>query len=98
MIGLHWLYVLAGAMFAGFRILSALDASQSEALRQCRLLGAARRSASGGDFLGDLGNGLLVLGLAAIAGFGLLGRGRRRPAPKSARLVRALGNKLFLRR
>ena len=40
MITLHWLYALAGAMFAAFALLSALDRSQPQALRQCRLLGA----------------------------------------------------------
>ncbi len=40
MITLHWLYALAGAMFAAFALLSALDRSNTQALRQCRLLGA----------------------------------------------------------
>jgi len=51
-----------------------------------------------GDRLGDLGNGVLVLGLAAIAGFGLLGRGA--PDTTSPEERRALserfGEKLFI--
>ena len=49
---------------------------QPQALGQCRFLGACSRSASGlAIFLGDIGNGLLVLALVAIAGIHLLGRG-----------------------
>ena len=51
-----------------------------------------------GDRLGDLGNGVLVLGLALIAGFGLLGRGQ--PATTSPEERQALaerfGDRLFI--
>jgi uncharacterized membrane protein len=51
-----------------------------------------------GDYLGELGNGILVLGLVALAGFGALGRGS--PATTSpeerAASSEARGNKLFI--
>ena len=96
MITLHWLYALAGAMFAAFALLSALDRSNRK-LRQCRLLGAdgaqpARRS------IGDFGNGLLVLGLAGLAGFGFIGRSHPPTTGEAERedWSGRLGNKLFL--
>jgi uncharacterized membrane protein len=52
----------------------------------------------GGDFVGNFGNGLLVLGLAGLAGFGFIGRSH--PSTTSdderQRWSEKLGNKLFL--
>jgi uncharacterized membrane protein len=91
-------YVLAGLMFAGFAILSATDRNNRKRLGNAAFWGLVAVSFLAGDRLGDLGNGVLVLGLAAIAGFGLLGRGA--PDTTSPEERRALserfGEKLFI--
>ena len=74
MITIHWLYALAGAMFAGFAVLSAVDRSHSKRFGNAAFWGLMALSLLGGDQLGDLGNGVLVLGLAGLAGFGAIGR------------------------
>jgi uncharacterized membrane protein len=98
MITLHWLYVLAGAMFAAFALLSALDRSNAKRLGNAAFWGLMALSLLGGDVIGDLGNGLLVLGLAGLAGFGFIGRSSP-PTTDEAERQRwsdRLGNKLFL--
>jgi len=98
MITLHWLYALAGAMFAAFALLSALDRSHSKRFGNAAFWGLMALSLLAGDLIGDFGNGLLVLGLAALAGFGFIGRSH--PATTSERertdWSARLGNKLFL--
>ncbi|MGH6911129.1 MAG: DUF979 domain-containing protein, partial [Phenylobacterium sp.] len=90
--------LLAGLMFAGFAVLSATDRNNAKRLGNAAFWGLVALSFLAGDRLGDLGNGVLVLGLAAIAGFGLLGRGA--PATTSPEERRALserfGEKLFI--
>jgi len=97
-ITLHWLYTLAGAMFAAFALLSALDRSNAKRLGNAAFWGLMALSLLGGDMIGDFGNGLLVLGLAGLAGFGFIGRSE--PATTSASEREAwsqrLGNALFL--
>src|SRR5215208_5938865 len=98
MITLHWLYTLAGAMFAAFALLSALDSTNPKRLGNAAFWGLMALSLLGGDRLGDFGNGLLVLGLAALAGFGFIGRSH--PPTTSDRerggWSEKLGNRLFL--
>lgn len=97
MIGLHALYTLAGAMFAAFALLSVLDRAQPRRFGNAAFWGLMGLSLLAGDGLGDFGNGVLVLGLAALAGFGCLGRsdppttGAAEREAWSARL----GNRLF---
>jgi uncharacterized membrane protein len=98
MITLHWLYTLAGAMFAAFALLSALDGKNPKRLGNAAFWGLMALSLVGGDFIGDFGNGLLVLGLAGLAGFGFIGRSH---PPTTSDVEREawsgkLGNKLFL--
>lgn len=98
MITLHWLYVLAGLMFAGFAILSALDGSNHKRFGNAAFWGLMALSLLAGDLLGDFGNGLLVLGLAGLAGFGLLGRSSPPTSSEAEREMwsQRLGNRLFL--
>ena len=98
MITLHWLYTLAGAMFAAFALLSALDASNPKRLGNAAFWGLMALSLLGGDFIGDFGNGLLVLGLAGLAGFGLIGRSHPPTTSEEERQAwsERLGNRLFL--
>jgi uncharacterized membrane protein len=97
-ITLHWLYLLAGAMFAGFAILSAGDRSNAKRWGNAAFWGLMALSLLAGDLIGDLGNGFLVLGLAALAGFGFVGRGQPATTNEAAREAYSakLGNKLFL--
>ena len=52
----------------------------------------------GGDLIGDFGNGLLVLGLAGLAGFGFIGRSHPPTTSEEERedWSAKLGNRLFL--
>lgn len=98
MITLQWLYVLAGAMFAGFALLSAGDRSNAKRWGNAAFWGLMALSLLAGDRIGDLGNGFLVLGLAALAGFGLVGRGNPPTTSSEEREAWSakLGNRLFL--
>ena len=98
MITLHWLYVLAGMMFAAFALLSALDRANPRRFGNAAFWGLMALSLLGGDFIGDFGNGLLVLGLAGLAGFGLIGRSHPPTTSEEERQAwsERLGNKLFL--
>jgi uncharacterized membrane protein len=98
MITLHWLYTLAGAMFAAFALLSAVDRSNAKRLGNAAFWGLMALSLLGGDYLGDFGNGLLVLGLAGLAGFGFIGRSHPPTTDEQERegWSAKLGNRLFL--
>jgi uncharacterized membrane protein len=98
MIDLHWLYVLAGAVFAGFAIGSARDAANKKRLGNTLFWGLVASSFWFGDFLGDIGNGVLVLALVAIAGAHLLGKSSKSSTTVEQResFSERYGNKLFL--
>ena len=98
MITLHWLYLLVGAMFAAFAVLGALDARNPKRFGNAAFWGLMALSLLGGDYLGDFGNGLLVLGLAGLAGFGFIGRSHPHTTTEGEREAWSwkLGNRLFL--
>ena len=98
MIKLGVVYVLAGVMFAAFAILSATDRNNPKRFGNAAFWGLVALSLLAGDRLGDLGNGVLVLGLAVIAGFGLLGRGQPDTTSPAERLELSerFGEKLFI--
>jgi uncharacterized membrane protein len=98
MITLHWLYTLAGAMFAAFTLLSSVDRTNPKRFGNAAFWGLMALSLLGGDWIGDFGNGLLVLGLAGLAGFGFIGRSHPPTTTDEERQRWAglLGNKLFL--
>ncbi|MEO8177183.1 MAG: DUF979 domain-containing protein [Sphingomicrobium sp.] len=98
MITLHWLYALAGAMFAAFALLSAFDRTNPKHFGNFAFWGLMALSLLGGDWIGDFGNGLLVLGLAGLAGFGLIGRSHPPTTSEAQRQAwsERLGNRLFL--
>ena len=77
MIDLHWLYVVAGAVFASFALSSVRDRTNPKRWGNTAFWSLLAASFWFGDFLGDVGNGVLVLTLVAIAGAHLLGRGSR---------------------
>ncbi len=98
MITLEWLYTLAGLMFAAFALLSALDRGNARRFGNAAFWGLMALSLLAGSRLGDFGNGLLVLGLVALAGFGLIGRSHPPTTNEEERQTFSdrLGNKLFL--
>ena len=98
MITLHWLYLLAGLMFAAFAILSATDRTNAKRFGNAAFWGLMAVSLLVGDRIGDFGNGLLVLGLAGLAGFHFLGRGHPPTTSDAQRETFSLrfGNRLFL--
>jgi uncharacterized membrane protein len=98
MINLHWLYVLAGAIFAGFALGSARDSSNLKHLGNALFWSVMTVSFWFGDFLGDLGNGVLVLALVAIPGARWFGRGAKESATSEEREhgSERYGNRLFL--
>ena len=98
MITLHWLYTLAGVMFAAIALLSALDRTNPKRFGNAAFWGLMALSLLGGDWIGDLGNGLLVLGLAGLAGFGFIGRSHPPTTNEQEREAWSakLGNRLFL--
>ena len=98
MITLHWLYILAGLMFAAFSILSATDRSNAKRLGNAAFWGLMALSLLAGDRIGDFGNGLLVLGLAGLAGFHFLGKSHPPTTGDEAReaFSERFGNRLFL--
>ena len=75
MIGLPLVYLIAGAMFAAFAALSVGDKTNAKRWGNAAFWGLVAISFLFGDYLGDLGNGFLVLGLALLAGTGQLGVG-----------------------
>jgi len=98
MINLHWLYVLAGAVFAGFALGSARDETNSKRWGNAAFWLLLTASFWFGDLFGDIGNGILVLALVAIAGLHLIGRGSKQSATVREREESAArrGNRLFL--
>jgi len=98
MINLHWLYVLAGAVFAGFAIGSARDERNPKRWGNVVFWALVALSFWLGDLLGDIGNGVLVLALVATAGMNLLGRGsgESRSLEERERSSERYGNNLFL--
>ena len=98
MIDLHWLYILAGAMFAAFALSSARDGTNPRRWGNAAFWGLIALSFWFGDLIGDLGNGVLVLALVGLAGVHLLGKGSQpsTSTEERQRLSDRLGNKLFL--
>ncbi len=98
MITLTWLYVLAGVMFGAFALLSISDRTNRRRFGNAAFWALLAISFFFGDYLGDLGNGILVLCLVALAGFGALGRGDPPTTTSEERAASSerRGNKLFL--
>ena len=98
MISLHWVYALGGAMYAAFAILCLRDRSNRHRFGNALLWALVATSFWYGDLIGDLGNGVLVLAIALIAGARLIGRGEGGSTTVEERfkLARRYGSRLFL--
>jgi uncharacterized membrane protein len=98
MIGLPLVYLLAGLMFAAFAGLSAVDRENPKRFGNAAFWGLFALSFLFGDRFGDLGNGLLALALALIAGTGQLGVGVPKTTSPAERecLAATHGARLFV--
>ena len=74
MLGLDFVYTIAGLVFAGWAILTLGDRAQAKRLTSAAFWGLLSVSFLAGDRLGDIGNGVLVLALVCLGGFGLVAR------------------------
>lgn len=97
MIALHHAYIVGGFFFAALAMLSALDRENARRLRNALFWGLLALSFWAGGAIGDLGNGLLALGLVALAAVGL-GQGKPKTTTPEERRASAerRGNLLFL--
>jgi len=98
MIGAGFIYAIAGAAFALFAALSVTDRTNPKRWGNAAFYALLTVSFWAGDRIGDVGNGILVLGLVAIGGLGLMGRGARMTTTVAERQADAAarGNRLFM--
>ena len=98
MINLHWVYALGGAMWAAFAVLSLRDRTNRHRFGNALLWALVAISFWFGDMIGDLGNGVLVLAVALLAGAKLIGRSESvsTTIEERAELSGRYGSKLFL--
>ena len=97
MITLAHIYILVGLFFAAVALLSALDAANPRRVRNSLFWGLLAVSFLGGQYLGDLRNGILALALVIVATLGL-GQGKPATTTTEERRESALkrGDLLFL--
>lgn len=97
MIGLLPVYLLAGVVFGAIAVMSALDRSNPKRWANAAFWGLFSTSFLAGDYLGDLGNGVLVIAMVVLAGIIGLGFGRAKDSNTTERpaLARRNGNRLF---
>lgn len=98
MIDLQWLHLFAGAIFASYAVGSVRSSANRKRWGNSAFWLLVAISFWFGDFLGDIGNGVLVLLLVALAGFHFLGRSTEESTNAEEREVLAnrFGNRLFL--
>lgn len=98
MITLQWAYSLAGLAFAAYAVLSFADRANPKRLWNGLFWGLMALSLIAGSWLGDFANGLLVLALAGLGGFNLLGKSAPATTSDAERegWSARLGNRLFL--
>ncbi len=98
MITLDWVYIFAGLTFTAFSSLTVLDRDHPRRFGTAAFWGLLAVSFLFGSYLGDLGNGVLVLALASLAGFRLLGQSHPATTDGVERAVSAerRGSWLFL--
>ena len=97
MITLAHAYIIGGFFFAALALLSALDRENARRLRNAAFYALLAVSFWAGHIIGDLGNGVLALGLVVIAVIGL-GQGKPQTTSQDERRASAErhGNALFL--
>lgn len=97
MITMEWLYALAGAVFASFAVGSGRNAANPRRWGNVAFWSLVAFSFWFGDVIGDIGNGILVIALVALAGAKLLGRseGQSTSEEERQRCASRFGNRLF---
>jgi len=97
-ITLEYVYVLTGLMGAAFAVLSARDRTNPKRFGNAAFWGLLSLSFLFGSWIGDLANGVLVIALIAVGGFGLMHRGAAASSTPQSRSASAAarGNVLFL--
>jgi uncharacterized membrane protein len=97
-ITLSWLYALAGLVFASLALASIRDARNPKRWGNSAFWLLVALSFWFGDLLGDVANGILVLGLVGLSGMHLLGRSAGQSTSEDERQLssRRLGSRLFL--
>src|SRR5262249_54272819 len=96
-IGLGHAYAIGGVFFAACAWFSATDRSNPRRLRAATFWALLALSFLAGDRLGDLGNGLVVVGLVVVAALGM-GRSTQPTSTPEERRVGAgrHGDRLFV--
>lgn len=97
MIGLHEIYLVGGLFFAGCALFGLFDRGNPRRALNFLFWGGLAMSFLAGDYLGDVGNGFLVLFMVAVGAAGL-GRGSAPTTSLAERQARALrrGAKLLI--
>jgi len=97
MITIQQVFYLVGAMFAAYALLGALDRTNPKRFGNAAFWGLVALSLIAGHRLGDLANGGVVLGLAALASLKLIGRGAATTGEAEREAAgERYGNSLFL--
>ena len=98
MIGLPFVYDIAGLVFAAWSLLTLRDRNQPRRITSAAFWGLLALSFLAGDRLGDIGNGVLVLGLVGLGGFALVARANPATTSDTERAASAArhGNRLLL--
>ncbi|KAB7646349.1 DUF979 domain-containing protein [Polymorphobacter fuscus] len=98
MIGLPFVYAVAGSVFGAWAVLTLADRRQPRRWTSAAFWGLISLSFLAGDRIGDLGNGVLVLALVAIGGSGWLARAEPPTTSDADRAASAAvrGNRLLL--
>jgi uncharacterized membrane protein len=98
MIRLEYVYVLTGLMVGAFTIMQLLDRDHPKWWRNALFWGVYAISFLVGSYLPNFVNGVLVIIMVLVAGFGGLGRGPERTTSQQEREAssRRFGNLLFI--
>ncbi|RYC30379.1 DUF979 domain-containing protein [Lichenibacterium minor] len=98
MIGLESVYILTGLMFGAYALQHLFDRSNPRRWRSASFWGAYAVTFIAGSYLPDVVNGILVLAMVILAGFGGLKPGATRTSTPEQRLdgSRRFGNLLFV--
>ena len=97
MIKLAFVFWLMAACFGGYAVMGALDRTHPRRFSNAAFWALVAVSFGFGDRIGNLGNGVIAVALALIAGFGGLGRGQpATPQEEREALGQRFGNKVFI--
>ncbi len=96
MIGLNFLYPLAGLLFAAFAVSGLLDRTNPKRWGNGLFWGLLALAFLAGDHLPDTVNGAIPIAMALIAGFNLMGRGEHPVETDRAVRAERWGDRLFI--